>query len=66
MLAIPPIYGVRLTPREKDIRSLIAAGLSSKQIAERLSISLYTVANHRKSILKKKGVRSLRNLAPII
>ncbi len=56
MKTLSHIYGVRLTRREKEISSLVAAGLSSKQIAEVLCISEYTVSNHRKSILKKKGV----------
>ena len=55
-------YGVRLTRRENEVRCMVADGLSSKLIAARLSISEFTVANHRKSILKKKGVRSIKEL----
>ena len=62
MLPISQTYGIRLTRREKEIRFLISEGLSSKQVAERLFISEYTVANHRKNILKKKGVRSIKEI----
>ena len=62
MYTLSKIYGVRLTRREKQIHSLVAEGLSSRQIANHLTISEFTVANHRKSILKKKGVRSMKEL----
>jgi len=42
-----------LTKREKDILQLIHQGLLSKEIACKLDISIYTVNNHRKSILRK-------------
>jgi DNA-binding CsgD family transcriptional regulator len=47
-----------ITPKEKEILQLIADGLSSKQIAERLSISFYTVQTHRKNMLAKMGVKN--------
>ena len=62
MNRLSKIYGVRLTAREKEIQGLVAAGLASKQIAAQLDISEYTVSNHRKSILRKKGVKSMRDL----
>jgi len=42
-----------LTNREKEILKLIADGLSSKQVAARLRISVNTVHNHRKKMLQK-------------
>ncbi|MDR2913134.1 MAG: LuxR C-terminal-related transcriptional regulator [Alistipes sp.] len=42
-----------LTERESEILSLMARGLLSKEIAERLGISKLTVDNHRKNILAK-------------
>jgi NarL family two-component system response regulator LiaR len=42
-----------LTRRELDILAGIARGLSNQQIAEELSISLYTVRSHVRSILGK-------------
>jgi PAS domain S-box-containing protein len=48
----------RLTSREKEILQAIAEGLDSKEIAERLHISVKTEANHVTSILNKLGVHS--------
>ena len=42
-----------LTKREMEILQLIRQGLLSKEIADRLNISIYTVNNHRKNILTK-------------
>lgn len=46
----------QLTNREREILLLIRQGLLSKEIADRLHISIYTVSNHRKNILVKLGV----------
>jgi DNA-binding CsgD family transcriptional regulator len=51
-----------ITPKEKEILQLIASGLSSKQIAERLSISFYTVQTHRKNMLAKMRVKNTPEL----
>jgi DNA-binding CsgD family transcriptional regulator len=42
-----------LTKRETEVLNLIAQGLDSQQISERLFISVNTVNNHRQSILRK-------------
>lgn len=42
-----------LTGREKEVLGLITEGLADKEIAERLSISLYTVKSHVRNILAK-------------
>lgn len=44
---------IRLTQREKEILSLIKDGYLSKEISEKLSISLHTVNTHRQRILEK-------------
>lgn len=46
----------QLTNREKEILLLIRQGFLSKEIADKLSISIYTVNNHRKNILAKLDV----------
>ncbi len=46
---------VSLTPRQIEILRLIQCGLLSKEIADQLNISIYTVHNHRKNILSKLG-----------
>lgn len=45
-----------LSPREKEILSLIRQGLPSKQIADRLCISVHTVNRHRQNIICKLSV----------
>lgn len=42
-----------LSKRECEILNLLATGMLSKEIADRLSISISTVNNHRQSILRK-------------
>ena len=54
--------GPKLTLRESEILRYIANGLSSKEIAARLFISINTVANHRRNMLRKKGVKSSAQL----
>lgn len=51
-----------LTERELEIVRLIAEGLSSRSIAERLSISTKTVDTHRANIMEKLGVRNSAEL----
>ena len=46
---------VRLTPREGDVLSLIAAGKSNQQIADELVLSLRTVERHITNLYGKIG-----------
>lgn len=48
-----PTSSSPLTPREEEIASLVADGLSNKQIARRLRIRVPTVKNHVHNILEK-------------
>jgi two-component system CheB/CheR fusion protein len=52
-----------LTGRQRQIMDLVLAGHPSKNIAADLGISQRTVENHRASIMKKTGVKSLPALA---
>jgi DNA-binding NarL/FixJ family response regulator len=47
-----------LTPREQEVMRLLAEGLSSKTVAEKLCISPKTVENHRANIMNKLGLHS--------
>lgn len=47
-----------LSEREKEIVGWIAQGKMSKEIAEKLSISIHTVNRHRQNILEKLGVKN--------
>jgi DNA-binding NarL/FixJ family response regulator len=46
-----------LTPRELEVLKLIAEANTSKEIAEKLFISIKTVDRHRQNILDKLGMR---------
>lgn len=50
--------GERLTPRETEVFTLIAHGLSDKEIAETLRLSVRTVQNHGAQIRHKLGLSS--------
>ncbi len=47
----------QLTGREQEILYCMAAGLTSKQIADKLYISQHTVSTHRKNMLRKSGAK---------
>ena len=48
-----------LTKREKQILRLVARGFSTRQIAEQLYLSKYTVSTHRKNISRKLDFKSV-------
>lgn len=64
-LSIQPavVPGKNLTDREMEIALLIAEGNTNKQIGEQLCISPHTVHTHRKSLMKKLGISSAREVA---
>jgi DNA-binding NarL/FixJ family response regulator len=45
----------QLSVRETELIHLIAEGLTNKEIAERLFLSVHTIKTHRKNIIKKLG-----------
>jgi len=53
----------RLTTREREVARLVCEGLSNKDIANSLCISLSTVKDHVHRILQKTGLRSRSALA---
>jgi len=58
-----PVMVVPLTPRERDIATLAARGQSSKDIADRLFLSVRTVNNHLQSVYSKLGISGRRQLS---
>ncbi|WP_282636989.1 response regulator transcription factor [Sphingobacterium thalpophilum] len=55
----------RLTSREKEILQLIADGLTSNQIAERLFLSPVTIETHRRNLLTKFKVKNMIELVQL-
>jgi FixJ family two-component response regulator len=56
----------RLTEREKELVGLLSEGLSSKQIAMKLGISLKTVENHRSHLLAKMKAVNVASLVRML
>jgi DNA-binding CsgD family transcriptional regulator len=54
-----------LSPREHEVLSLLAQGLSNKQIAKRLGLSEGTVKNYVSSLLDKLGVKNRTQAANV-
>jgi DNA-binding CsgD family transcriptional regulator len=52
----------RLSPRELTILKLVALGVSSKEIAARIGISIRTVDFHRANLIRKTGLHSVADL----
>lgn len=52
----------RLTPRQREILQLVAEGLSTKEIAQRLPLSAKTVESHRGQLMQRLGIRDLAGL----
>ena len=64
MLATPE--AVDLTPREREIALLAGAGSSSREIADRLVISVRTVDNHLRNAYRKLGVTRRQDLPGVL
>jgi DNA-binding NarL/FixJ family response regulator len=52
----------QLTEREIEVLKLLVAGLSNKEIADELFISVHTVVSHRKNLTQKTGIKSQAGL----
>ena len=51
-----------LSPREREILQLVAEGKSSKEIANLLNLSVYTVETHRGNLMQKLHLKSMPEL----
>src|SRR6056297_1479778 len=54
-----------LSAREREVLQLVAEGLSTRQIAERIHVSVKTVETHRQQIMKKLNAKSVAELTKI-
>ena len=57
--------GTLLTDREREVLTWLARGLSSKEVAQRLDISVRTVETHRANLMHKLGVKSVALLIQV-
>jgi len=60
-----PSRGTTLTDREREVLGWLARGLSSKEVAQRLDISVRTVETHRANLMQKLGVKSVALLIQV-
>lgn len=54
-----------LTDREREVLTWLARGLSSKEVARELNISVRTVETHRANLMHKLGVKSVAVLIQV-
>lgn len=54
-----------LTDREREVLTWLARGLSSKEVAKELNISVRTVETHRANLMHKLGVKSVAVLIQV-
>jgi len=52
-----------LTPREREVLALLAEGLTTQQIADRLERSYWTVRIHQQNIVRKMEARDRTHAA---
>ena len=52
----------RLTPRQREVLRLIAEGLSTKEIAFKLGLSVKTVESHRAQLMERLEIRDVAGL----
>jgi len=53
---------VTITRREQEVLNLVAEGLTSNEIADKLGLSTRTVESHRYNIMQKLGIKSAAGL----
>lgn len=58
-----PVDAFHLSPREREVATLVALGLSNRDIAERLVVSERTAENHVQRVMNRLGVRSRTQIA---
>jgi len=51
-----------LTPRQREVLQLIAEGLSTKEIAQRLDLSVKTVESHRSELMQRLDIHGVAGL----
>ena len=57
-LTKPTSQPISLSPRELDLLRLLVEGLTAKEIADRLQVSIHTTSTHTRNLFTKLGVHS--------
>lgn len=57
------LEAVRMTPREREVIALIAAGMSNKEIAKRLNVATDTVKSHVRNVMGKLALHTRLQIA---
>jgi len=57
-----PLVGSKLSGREQEVLALLAEGMTNREIAQHLQISVRTIETYRKSIMKKLNIFSVAEL----
>lgn len=52
----------KLTPRQIEVMKLVANGFRTRDIAERLELSVKTVESHRQEVMRRLGLRNMADL----
>jgi two-component system, LuxR family, response regulator FixJ len=55
-----------LTRREKEVLGYVVSGYTSRTAAGKLRLVVYTVENHRASVMRKMGVKSVADLVRMV
>ena len=58
----PAASPVQLSGREREVLQLLAEGLNSPEIGQRLFVAKSTVETHRRNIMRKLGIHSVADL----
>ncbi len=58
----PTVIDITLSQRENEILQLMSEGYTSREMADKLFISEFTVQTHRKNMLRKMGFRNFYQL----
>lgn len=54
-----------LTPREREVLTLLANGYSAKEIADQINVSAKTVETHRRNLMEKLQIRNIADLTKL-
>ena len=57
------LEAVRMTPREREVIALIAAGMSNKEIANRMNVATDTVKSHVRNVMDKLTLHTRLQIA---